>query len=91
MHNLSELRSLLFRMEVEVGLSELSDAERNMLYAIMAANPSADGFIRNEAIRSSPLARHLSDPTFQRALRSLVEKGYVKHAPGYRRGAYVLI
>ncbi|MBK5945965.1 hypothetical protein CCR83_05735 [Rhodobacter veldkampii DSM 11550] len=88
--SMSQLRALLFGVEVEAGLQKLSAPERDVLYAAMSAHLSRDGFVRSDEIRGNALAEHLTDPTFQRALRSLVEKGYLRKAPGYKRGAYIL-
>ena len=88
--SISAMRGLLLEMESSAGLTVLPPAERDVLCAAHAVTAGADGALSSEAIRQNPIARHLSPPTYQRALRSLVRKGYLRRAPGRKRGAYML-
>ncbi|WP_248633405.1 hypothetical protein [Cereibacter changlensis] len=46
--------------------------------------------VRSDAIRRHNLCSAIATPTFHRALRSLVEKGFVDHAPLTKARAYKL-
>lgn len=83
LERLAQLRELLARMEGELGLDGLSRFERDILYAIRAL--SGDG----QAVASSDLRRHgliesMSQPTYHRALRELVTRGYIANTDGRR-------
>ena len=88
--SISALRALLREMETSAGLDSLPRAERDVLCAAYEAGAFTDGSFSSEAIRQIPIAREMSLPTYHRALRNLVEKGYLSHAPGRKRGAYIL-
>ncbi len=84
-----EVRQLLRAMEVEVGLEVLSNKERDVLYAVRRLTEGRAS-ARSEAIRAHPLVATMTHPTYHRALRSLVEKGYLDHAPETLAGAYII-
>ncbi len=86
---LAELRKLLFGMEQALGLQELSPAERDIFYAaadLAETHPN----IRTTGLMEHALVSEISRPTFFRALKSLVNKGYLSHASGKLRGYYVV-
>lgn len=87
--NLAQLRELLQKMEGELGLCELSHNERDVLYAVHR-EIAVEGVARTERIRENPLARGMSQPTFHRVLKSLLEKGLVQMAPNRKNGVYIL-
>lgn len=90
MKSIAELRALLLGMERSAGLDDLSQPERDVLCAAHSVHGKKNGFILSDEIRHNVLAERLSQPTYQRALKSLVEKGYLCHAPGHKKGVYVL-
>ena len=87
---LSALRTLLFEMEQDVGLSDLSAAEKDVLFAAHAVSAENEGTITSEAIRHHALASNLAQATYHRALRSLLTAGFLIKAPGTKAGRYVL-
>lgn len=84
-----EVRQLLRAMEIEVGLEVLSNKERDVLYAVRRLTDD-HGTARSDAIRAHPLVAAMTHPTYHRALRSLVEKGFLEHAPDTLAGAYMI-
>lgn len=91
MKGIAELRTILTGMECAAGVSDLSQPERDVLFAAhSAARSDVTALIHTDQIRNSTLTERLSQPTFQRALKSLVQKGHLRHAPGRKRGLYVL-
>lgn len=87
---LSALRTLLFEMEQDVGLEDLSAAEKDVLFAAHAVAAKNGGSITSEAIRHHALASDLAQATYHRALRSLLAAGFLVKAPGTKAGRYVL-
>ncbi|MFV0513277.1 MAG: hypothetical protein ACK5MY_06540 [Jhaorihella sp.] len=86
---LAELRKLLLGMERAMGLQELSSAERDVFYAASDIAKSEDN-IQTTGLMRHTLVTDISRPTFFRALRSLVEKGYLSHCRNRTRGLYVV-
>jgi DNA-binding MarR family transcriptional regulator len=88
--SLAQLRALLFEMEKTLGLVDLSANERDVLYAINEVSSGSPRSARSEAIRNHPLAAAIPQATYHRALKSLVQRGLVAHAPDTRAGHYVV-
>lgn len=88
--SLAQLRALLFEMEKTMGLVDLSPNERDVLYAINEVSTGSPRAARSEAIRNHPLAAAIPQATYHRALKSLVQRGLVAHAPETRAGHYVI-
>jgi hypothetical protein len=88
--SVAQLRALLFEMERSLGLVDLSQNERDVLYAINEVSTGSPRAARSEAIRGHPLAASIPQATYHRALKSLVQRGLVSHAPETRAGHYVL-
>ena len=86
---LAELRKLLLGMERAMGLQELSSAERDVFYAA-SDTAEFEEKIQTTGLMNHTLVTDISRPTFFRALKSLVEKGYLSHCSKRTRGLYVL-
>jgi len=86
---LAELRKLLLSMERSLGLEELSPAERDIYYAANDLAESAKS-VPTTGLMSHDLTSRISRPTFFRALKSLVNKGYLAHSQNTTRGRYVV-
>ena len=72
------LQTLLLGMERDLGLDDLSAAQRKILYATQLIQEEKTGAPLSEMI-THPLLSDLSRATFYRALKSLVEDGYLRH------------
>ena len=77
-------------MEQELGLGDLSQNEKDVLYAVQVAFQTGNGVARSDDIRTHMLLQTMTQPTFHRSLKSLVHKGYVGHAPNTKAGSYIL-
>lgn len=86
---LAELRKLVHGMERSLGLQELSPVERDLYYA---ASELSEDFrqVRTVGLIEHSLLTDVSRPTFFRALRSLVSKGYLSQCSSENRGCYVV-
>ena len=86
---LAELRKLTHSMERTLGLEELSPVERDIYYA--AEDLSQDeSEVRTFGLIEHTLVRNVSRPTFFRALKSLVHKGYLSQSGSANRGRYIV-
>ena len=84
---LAALRNMLWQMEVEVGLDQLSQPQKDVYYAAcLVSDP--DQCVHSETVRRHPLLQPMSRPTFYRALKELVEKGFLTAASSGRDGRY---
>jgi len=88
--SVAQLRELLLGMEQELGIGELSQNEKDVLYAVQVAFNTGTGAAKSDDIRNHMLLQSMTQPTFHRSLKSLIKKGFVGHAPNTKAGAYVL-
>mgnify|MGYP000064514893 CR=1 FL=1 len=86
---LTELRKLMQDMERSMGLQELSSVERDVYYAAsdVAQAPSP---VKTTLLQDHALMKQVSRPTFFRALKSLVSKGYLEQCKNSTRGYYIV-
>ncbi len=86
--NAVQLKKMLVGMERDIGLDELSDPEKTVLYSFIDLDVGEA--INSGAVRDHILTLKLSKPTFHRALKSLVKKGFVTHEAGTKTAQYRL-
>lgn len=84
---LTELRKLMLEMERAMGLQELSAVERDVYYAVADLSGPAAG-AKTTSLLDHALVSEVSRPTFFRALKSLVGKGYIAQCNTSSRGRY---
>lgn len=86
---ITELRKLLLDMERSLGLLDLSPVERDVYYAAsdLAENP---GTVKTTRLIQHSLVKDISRPTFFRALKSLVSKGFLVSSQNLGRGQYIV-
>ena len=86
---LAQVRALLADMEDELGLSELSAVERDVLYAFTEA-AELQSSVATRDVMSHPLVTPISRPTVFRAIDRLKSHGLLQHVEGRERGLYTL-
>ena len=86
---LAELRKLMQSMERTLGLEKLSPVERDIYYAAEELSKS-DQEVRTFGLIEHTLVQSVSRPTFFRALKSLVKKGYLSQSGSANRGRYIV-
>lgn len=89
--SVAQLRELLLGMEQELGIGDLSQNEKDVLYAVQVAANSSTGIAKSDDIRNHMLLQYMTQPTFHRSLKSLIAKRLVGHAPNTKAGSYVLV
>lgn len=93
MVQLAHLRDVLHQMEQALGFEGLTRKERDILLAFYA-NATADssfGLVSStERVRAHPTLEAVSQPTFHRALRRLLEQGLVERPEGLPAGMYAV-
>lgn len=88
--SVAQLRALLFEMEKSLGLAELSQNEKDVLYAINQLAKSDANLVKSDQIRSHPLVSEFPSASFHRALKSLLKRGLVSHAPETKARSYIV-
>ena len=87
----ARLRELLATMERDLGLEALSANELNVLYVVrLLCDESENSHAEASDIRQHTITRDMSQPTLNRTIRSLIEKGYLEKAPNYKAKRYRL-
>jgi hypothetical protein len=87
---IASLRDLLWQMEVEVGLEKLSQPQRDVYYAACLV-ADEEKLLHSEQVKGHPMVANLSRPTFYRALKDLVEQGFLVAASESKNGRYKIV
>ena len=84
------LRAVLIDLESKHLPSMAKSQERDVYYAAFLLSNGLPGQeVSSEDMRATALCGHLSQPTYNRALKQLVEYGYLERVPD-SLGRYVL-
>ena len=83
----TQLKELMFAMEQDLGISELSEPEKCVFSCIVQAT-EAGGSISTKAIEKHILTSNLSRPTLFRAIKQLLAKDIITQ-PSH--GKYIAI
>ena len=88
----SSLISVLKQMEVDMGLSDLSEPERLVVAAIISLQEKLDEaeFVPSKAIMQHELCAKIPAPTFFRALKELLRTDTISMPEGRKKGLYRL-
>ena len=81
---------MLYQMEQDIGLEDLSRVERDVLLAAHALTGTPGAAVQSDQIRSHRLVRVLTQATFYRTLKSLLELGFLERAGGSKARHYVV-
>ena len=88
----AQLRSILRDMEEDIGLSDNTFAEKNIISALaqLQAADSFKGFVASREIKAHRLCSNIPNPSFFRALKQLVETGLLTLPANRKKGLYRL-
>lgn len=86
---LAALRNMLWQMEVEVGLEDLSQPQKDVYYAACLV-ADEDQLVHSETVKRHPMLALMARPTFYRALKDLVDKGFLVTAGSRKDGRYLI-
>lgn len=87
---LFKLRRALLGLEIELGLNQLSQDEKDLLVCIDDLMDIGGSF-RSDLLKKSDILRSLPHSNFHRALNGLLDKGLIKKRENVGRANYVLI
>ena len=89
MTTIARLREMLATFEADLGIGPRTNHEVSILYAMHLVSEAAgeiDVAVRD--VRSHVIVQNMSQPTFNRALRNLVENGDVCPSPHFKARYY---
>ena len=87
----AQVRDLLAKLERNLGLASLPKNELHLLYAFrLISDHSGGDTVEAADIRNHCILQDMSQPTFNRTLRSLVEKDYLQLAHNCKAKRYML-
>ena len=88
----SSLIAVLKQMEADLGLCELTEAERLVVAAISSLQEKLDAseYVPSKAIMKHELCAKIPAPTFFRALKELLRRGSLSMPEGRKKGLYRL-
>ncbi len=84
------LRSLLRTMERDLGLDHLSTPELDVFLAAQSICEDETSIVTSSQLRNHQLVSVFPPATYHRALRALVERGYLRKADGAKAKSYML-
>ena len=87
--SMAQLRELLLGMERDLGINQLGPVHKDIVYAATILSNKSDSFETDE-IRKHNLLEGVSRSSFFRALRDVVDAGYLNHSVGTQRSNYEL-
>ncbi|WP_227268402.1 hypothetical protein [Roseobacter weihaiensis] len=85
---LAQLRMLLESMEHDLGLKKLTPNERDLLYAAQNLSGETNEYVRSEELKGHPLLKSMTQPTYYRSLKRLLELGFIELPSGKKTGLY---
>ena len=81
---------MLHQMELDIGMGDLSRVERDVLLAAHMLTDNLGDSVETDQIRGHGLINSLSPATYHRALKSLLEQGFLENAAGTKAKQYVV-
>ena len=88
-NTLIELKKLLNKMEEDVGLTSLSEVEKNVLYAIKDLEREK-GFAKTASLLSHEFTAHISRISVFRSIKTLEDLSKIKRKTS-KRGEYITV
>ena len=85
----AQLKELLLGMERELGVSDLGYVQKDILY-VVSILPKSNGVFETDEIRSHHFLKGVSRSSFFRAMKDVVNAGYLTHCDGTKRSSYKL-
>jgi hypothetical protein len=90
LNSIFELRQILYDLERDIGIEELTQTEKNVLFAASKLTRAPGDIVLSEQIRDHHLMESVPHATFHRAIRHLLQLGILKHAKGTKTKQYTV-
>ncbi|MDB2668343.1 hypothetical protein N9Y74_00490 [Alphaproteobacteria bacterium] len=88
----ADLRAVLHAMEEDIGLGGTTYAEKSILAAVVQLQNKAPtgAFVQSSEIKTYPLCAQISNPSYFRALKKLLDDGTLSLPMNRKKGLYRL-
>lgn len=88
----AQLRRVLRDMEDDIGLSDYTVTEKNIISALaqLQTNKGFDCYVASKKIKAHQLCCDISNPSFFRALKNLLRRGLLTLPADRKKGLYRL-
>jgi DNA-binding IclR family transcriptional regulator len=90
LNSYAKLRELLFQIEIDLGIEELTETERKVLAVLARLSGGTNCDIQLNEIRKDAIITDIPAPSLYRAFSTLQKQGYIGHSGGQRSGLYHL-
>ena len=84
------LRELLFQIEIDLGIEELTETERKVLAVLARLSSGTNCDVQLDQIRQDVIITDIPAPSLYRAFSTLQQQGYIGRSGGQRSGLYHL-
>lgn len=88
--NLISLRRVLSHAEYELGISDLSDAEKKFYYAALECSDEFGNFT-SDAVRASEWCANIPHATYHRVIAKFLKSARIRKISGTGRNRYTLV
>ena len=86
----AKLREMLFQIEMDLGIEEMTETERKMLAVLARLSGGTNCDVQLDEIRQDAIITDIPAPSLYRAFSALQKQGYIGRSGGQRSGLYHL-
>ena len=86
----AKLREVLFQIEKDLGIEELTETERKVLAVLAKLSGGTKRHVKLDQIRQDEIVTDVPAPSLYRAFSTLQKQGYICRSGGQRSGLYHL-
>jgi len=86
----AKLREVLFQIEKDLGIEELTETERKVLAVLAGLSGGTNRDVQLDEIRQDSIVVDIPAPSLYRAFSTLQRRGYIGRSGGQRSGLYHL-
>ena len=90
LNSYAKLRELLFQIEVDLGIEELTETERKVLAVLARLSGGTNRDVQLDEIRQDVIITDIPAPSLYRAFSTLQKQGYIGRSGGQRSVLYHL-
>jgi DNA-binding IclR family transcriptional regulator len=90
LNSYAKLRELLFQIEIDLGIEELTETERKVLAVLARLSGGTNCDVQLDQIRQDAIITDIPAPSLYRAFSTLQKRGYIGRSGGQRSGLYHL-
>lgn len=87
--SIAQLKEVLLGMEQKLGIYDLGPVQKNIL-CVVSILPKNNGVVETDEIRKHNLLKDVSRSSFFRAMKDVINAGYLNHCDGSQRSFYKL-